>query len=50
MDEDEAYGQLYALLVDAGYTAEYLDRCTLWDLDLFLRHTAELLKKRGPRL
>lgn len=42
-------GEVYALLIDAGYQAAYLDECTLYDIDLFLRQTTKLQKKR-PRL
>ena len=40
----------YAVLVEAGHSAAYLDDCTLFDLDLFSRKHAELMKLRGPRL
>ena len=40
-------GELYAYLIDAGYSAEYLDNCTLLDLDLFSRKTNDLRKKQG---
>lgn len=34
----------------ALYSAEYLDACTLFDLDLFVRKTNELNERRGPRM
>jgi hypothetical protein len=40
-------GGLYAYLIDAGYQAEYLDHCTLLDIDLFASQTNELRKKQG---
>jgi hypothetical protein len=44
--------RLYVWLIDAGFTAEYLDNCTLLDLDLFAAQVNELRKSnRGrPRL
>ncbi|MBC2592699.1 hypothetical protein H5P28_00335 [Ruficoccus amylovorans] len=44
--------RLYVWLVDAGFSAEYLDRCTLLDLDLLAAQVNELRKSdRGrPRL
>lgn len=40
----------YTVLIEAGHSAEYLDHCTLFDLDLFARKYCEHLKQRGPRL
>jgi hypothetical protein len=42
-------GGLYAYLVDAGYSAEYLDECTLLDLDLLTTQVNELRKKQGGK-
>lgn len=44
------WGELYAYLIDAGYPPDYLDRCTLLDLDLFVSQTNALRQKQGPRL
>jgi len=38
---------LYAYLVEAGFSAEYLDRCTILDLDLLATQTNERRKKQG---
>ena len=38
---------LYAYLVEAGFSAAYLDECTLLDLDLFATETNERRKKQG---
>ena len=40
-------GQMYAYLIEAGYPPNYLDECTLLDLDLFMRQTNEMRKKQG---
>lgn len=40
-------GELYAYLVDAGYSPAYLDECTTLDLDLFTRQTNKIRKKQG---
>lgn len=43
-------GGIYAYLIDAGWQAAYLDNCTIYDLDLNVRQTNKLQKKRGPSL
>jgi hypothetical protein len=43
-------GALYTYLIDAGFQADYLDRCTLLDLDLFTRQTNERLKKQAEAM
>jgi hypothetical protein len=40
-------GGLYAYLIDAGFPPDYLNNCTLLDLDLHTRHTNELRRKQG---
>lgn len=40
-------GGLYSYLIDAGFSAEYLDRCTILDIDLFVTQTNERRKKEG---
>jgi hypothetical protein len=40
-------GALYAYLVEAGFAADYLDSCTILDLDLFTAQTNERRKKQG---
>ena len=40
-------GNLYAYLIDFGYSAEYLDRCTLLDLDLITKSVNATREKQG---
>lgn len=40
-------GKLYSYLIEAGFDPAYLDRCTLFDLDLFASQTNERRKKQG---
>lgn len=37
---------LYLALLDAGFSAEYLDECSYHDLDLFSEELHELRKKQ----
>lgn len=39
-------GGLYIGLMDAGFSADYLDRCSYHDLDLFMQEVIELRKKQ----
>jgi len=36
-------------LISQGHSADYLDRCTLFDLDLFQRRANERIRRSGPR-
>ena len=47
--EEDVYGGIYAYLCGHGFSADYLDRCTLWDLDLFTRQVNQLQEKQGPK-
>jgi hypothetical protein len=39
--------KLYTYLLEAGFSADYLDRCTILDLDLFATQTNERRKMQG---
>lgn len=43
-------GFRYALLIEAGYSADYLDRCTLWDIDLIIRQVTALREQRAAAM
>lgn len=40
-------GALYAYLIEAGFPPQYLDDCTLPDLDLFATQTNKRREKQG---
>lgn len=40
-------GSLYSYMLQAGFSADYLDRCTLPDLDLFVTQTNRRREKEG---
>lgn len=39
-------GGLYLSLMDAGFSAEYLDACSYHDLDLFMQQLIDLRKRQ----
>jgi hypothetical protein len=40
---------LYVHLGEVGFTPDYLDRCTLLDIDLFTKATNRIYKERAKR-
>jgi len=38
---------MYAYLVDAGYEASYIDKCTIFDVEALIKATNKLREKQG---